>query len=249
MNLEMMGYAHLARAGHDGHGIHIGVPVPKIDPAHDGEANRATLDAVMSNDFWENRENQECWRRKWNVTNNRNGDWIAAGHLFKVLYSFHRLVRRMDELDFEPSTIILDSRGGDADAAISIAKIVRQSALFERVPVEARVAEGIDSVCFSACVVIFSAGYRRSLEFDINGNPELPSRLGIHGPGQYDAGNGRYDSSAENGEIRRVSRRLRAWFREIGVSDKIVDDMFAVPYNDIRLLTKEELVGYGLYAD
>ena len=164
-------------------------------------------------------------------------------------YLFSNLVRRMDELDFEPSTIILDSRGGDADAAISMAKIVRQSALFERVPVEARVAEGVDSVCFSACVVIFSAGYRRSLEFDINGNPELPSRLGIHGPGQYDAGNARYDSSADNSEILRVSRRLKAWFREIGVSDTIVDDMFAVPFNDIRLLTRDELVGYGLYAD
>lgn len=164
-------------------------------------------------------------------------------------YLFSNLVRRMEELEFEPSSIILDSRGGDADAAISMARIVRQSSLFERVPVEARVAEGVDSVCFSACVVIFSAGYHRSLEFNINGNPELPSRLGIHGPGQYDPGNSRYDSSAENGEIRRVSRRLKAWFREIGVSDKIVDDMFAVPFNDIRLLTRDELVDYGLYAD
>ena len=51
----------------------------------------------MSNDYWENRENQERWRRKWNMTDNRNGDWIAAGHLFKVLYSFHRLIRRMGD--------------------------------------------------------------------------------------------------------------------------------------------------------
>jgi hypothetical protein len=33
------------------------------------------------------------------------------------------------------------------------------------------------------------------------------------------------------------------------VSDTIVDDMFAVPFNDIRLLTQDELVDYGLYAD
>ncbi len=42
-------------------------------------------------------ENQNRWRRKWNATHNRNGDWIAAGHLFKVLYSYHRLIGRMED--------------------------------------------------------------------------------------------------------------------------------------------------------
>ena len=97
MNLEMMGYPDLARAGHAGHRVHIGAPVPRIDPATNAGVDRATLEAVMSKSYWENEENQHRWNRKWNATNNRNGYWIAAGHLFKVLYSYHRLIRRIKD--------------------------------------------------------------------------------------------------------------------------------------------------------
>ena len=162
-------------------------------------------------------------------------------------YLFSSLVRRMVELGLRPAAIVLDSRGGDADAAISIAKLIRQSPIFA--DVETRVSEGFDSVCFSACVVIFSAGYRRVLEFDIDGSDALPSRVGIHGPGQFDPGNKRYDTSAANSEIQRVSRRLKSYFADIGVSGQLVDDMVAVPFDEIRLLTRDELERYGLYGN
>jgi len=162
-------------------------------------------------------------------------------------YLFSSLVRRMAELELRPGAIVLDSRGGDADAAISMATQVRQSPVFAGV--ETRVAEGFDSVCFSACVVIFAAGYRRSLEFDIGGNALLPSRIGIHGPGQFDPDAARYDTSSANAEIRRVSLRLKAFFAGIGVSERLVDDMYAVPFDEIRLLSRDELVSYGLYGD
>jgi hypothetical protein len=97
MNLEMMGYPDLARVGHEGHGVHIGVPVPRIDREGHAEANRATLEVVMSESYWEDEKNHDRWSRAWNAKNNRNGHWIAAGHLFKVLYSFHRLIRRIDD--------------------------------------------------------------------------------------------------------------------------------------------------------
>jgi hypothetical protein len=97
MNLETMGYSDLARAGHPGHRVHIGAPVPSIDPATNAGADRTTLEAVMSKSYWENEENQDRWNRKWNTTDNRNGYWIAAGHLFKVLYSYHRLIRRIED--------------------------------------------------------------------------------------------------------------------------------------------------------
>ena len=160
---------------------------------------------------------------------------------------FRDLVTRLQALGHQPSAIVLDSRGGDADAAIFMARLIRENDLFSVVPVESRVSESFDAVCFSACVVIFSAGYERFLEFDIDGNNALPSRLGIHGPGQFNRDAGEYDSSADNGEIQRVSRRLKDYFRSIGVSESLVDDMFAVPFDEIRLLSREELIGYGLY--
>ena len=97
MNLEMMGYPDLARAGHGGHQVHVDAPVPKIDPRTNAETDRATLEEVMSKSYWENEENLDRWNRKWNTTDNRNGYWVAAGHLFKVLYSYHRLIRRIED--------------------------------------------------------------------------------------------------------------------------------------------------------
>ena len=162
---------------------------------------------------------------------------------------FAALVRALDDLEHRVANIVLDSRGGDADAAISIARLVRDNELFSHVPVTTRIAETFDAVCFSACVVIFSAGYDRLAEFNIDGDEALPSRLGIHGPGQYDRANRRYDSSVQNSEIMRVSRRLKAWFSSVGVDERLVDDMFAVPFDEIRLLTREDLVRYRLYSD
>ena len=162
---------------------------------------------------------------------------------------FVDLIGKLTDLDHRVANLVLDSRGGDADAAISIAKQVRENPLFSRVPVSTRLADTYDAVCFSACVVIFSAGYERIAEFDIDGNQDLPSRIGIHGPGQYDRRNRRYDSSAQNGEIMRVSRRLKAWFSSIDVDERLVDDMFAVPFDEIRLLSREDLIGYGLYRE
>jgi hypothetical protein len=162
---------------------------------------------------------------------------------------FADLARKLEQLGHRAANIVLDSRGGDADAAIAIARLVRQNESFSRVPVRTRLADTFDAVCFSACIVIFSAGYDRFAEFNIDGNEALPSRLGIHGPGQYDRRNRRYDSSAQNGEIIRVGRRLKAWFSSIDVDERLVDDMFAVPFDEIRLLSREDLIDYGLYGD
>jgi hypothetical protein len=99
MNLEDMGYPDLARAGHAGHRIHIGAPVPEIPPATDVSVDRATLTRVMSKDYWNNQKNLEQWNRKGNPEDNPNGYWIAKGHLFKVLYSYHRLIGRINDIE------------------------------------------------------------------------------------------------------------------------------------------------------
>ena len=162
---------------------------------------------------------------------------------------FSRVVERAGELDHLVAALVLDSQGGDADAAISMAKLIRESDIFSRLPVVARIAEDYRSVCFSACVVLLSAADAKDLEFDIDDNPALPSRIGIHGPGQFDRRRGAYDSSATNTEILRVNRRLKDYFRSIGVAERFVDDMFAVPFDEIRLLSRAELIDYGLLPD
>ncbi|MDP6992730.1 MAG: hypothetical protein QGF87_00115, partial [Woeseiaceae bacterium] len=82
---------------------------------------------------------------------------------------FSRVVDRATALEFRVHSLVLDSRGGDADAAISMARLIRQSEIFNASPVIARIAEDHQSVCFSACVVLFSAADDQELEFNING--------------------------------------------------------------------------------
>ena len=96
MNLDMMGYPELAKAGHAGHRTHIAAPVPEFDPATDASPNRATLKAVMSKDYWTDQRTGPL-EPQVEPARNPNGYWVAFGHLFKVLYSYHRLIGRMQD--------------------------------------------------------------------------------------------------------------------------------------------------------
>ena len=97
MNLEAMGYGELAKAGHIGHRAHVGEPVPAFSNTTPRQENPAALEKIMSKDYWESKENIDHWNRAATRPGNPNGYWIAAGHLFKVLYSYHRLIKRMQD--------------------------------------------------------------------------------------------------------------------------------------------------------
>ena len=161
---------------------------------------------------------------------------------------FRKLVDRLEEAGHKPATIILNSHGGDADAAMEFGRMIRSNRVFNHVSggVKTKISEAYDAACLSACVVIFAAGYRRELELNIDPSGDLPSRLGIHGPGHYDDKTQRYDTSASNTQIRRVSRALKTYFSSIGIEEKLVDDMFSVPFDEIRLLGAADLASYGM---
>ena len=93
MTLESMGYTELAKTGQLGQQAHIGEPVPEFDPKeHPLVKSRVSLEEVMSEGYWESEENQRQWNKAWEAKTNPNGYWVAFGHLFKVLYSYHRLI-------------------------------------------------------------------------------------------------------------------------------------------------------------
>jgi len=97
MTLDMMGYEDVARDGHSGHRAHIAAAVPDVDHKVHPLVNHLTLEDVMCETFWTNQEHLTQWNKKTDLSTNRNGDWIAAGHLFKVLYSYHRLTKRIKD--------------------------------------------------------------------------------------------------------------------------------------------------------
>ncbi|MCB1087708.1 MAG: hypothetical protein KDM63_11730 [Verrucomicrobiae bacterium] len=98
MNLEAMGYPDIARAGHLGHQAHLAAPVPEFDSAGEPKVETAaSLEGIIHPNYWENEENLDRWSRKWAIGENPNGYWVAFGHLFKMLYAYHRLVRRIED--------------------------------------------------------------------------------------------------------------------------------------------------------
>ncbi|MCB1232979.1 MAG: hypothetical protein KDN19_22230 [Verrucomicrobiae bacterium] len=98
MTLDSMGYQELVKTGQLGHQAHIGEPVPTFDPAeHPLDERISTLAHVMSEEFWQDEENLAEWNQPWNMKKNPNGYWLAFGHLFKVLYSYHRLIGHIED--------------------------------------------------------------------------------------------------------------------------------------------------------
>ena len=152
------------------------------------------------------------------------------------------------ELDVRPSRIVLNSRGGDADAAFAIARRIRNDPLYRRVGdgVVTAISDDDTAVCFSACLFIFAAGFERRAEFDIFGDPRLASRLGLHRPAQFRRQDGSFDTDRSNPDIVAVENKMRRYFRAVGVDPRIVDDMFAVPFDEIRLISRDDALAYGL---
>lgn len=148
----------------------------------------------------------------------------------------------------KPTRVVLNSKGGDSQAAFRMARIIREHAVYRRrrPGVMTAIDEGETSVCFSACIIVFAAGFERHALFDEYDDPALPSRLGIHRPGQYDSRRMSYDSSADNRSIGIVRRQLEHYFDSVGVSRELVDAMFDVPFDEIKLLTEAEARAYGL---
>lgn len=150
-----------------------------------------------------------------------------------------------------PTRVVLNSRGGDAAAAFRIATLIRAHPLYRRA--DGGVTTAIDAaetaVCFSACLIVFAAGFERVAEFEIDGDPSLPSRLGMHSPAHFDRRLSSYDTDADNRNIQFVRQRLVHYFRSVDVSEEIVDDMFTVPFETIHLLTRSDALRYRLIAD
>jgi len=96
MNLDLMGYRELAKAGHPGHAVHIAAEVPEVDPSLHPQKSLVSLESITNADYWQDEENRAQWNQMWG-NDNPNGYWIAAGHLFKVLYSYHRLIARVED--------------------------------------------------------------------------------------------------------------------------------------------------------
>lgn len=125
--------------------------------------------------------------------------------------------------------LVIDSPGGDVEAAIDAARIIslRKWAVL--------VEEG--SQCSSACVFLLASAAERI----------LLGKVGIHRI--IPVGSSLNDREALEGQIAPILDDARSLLMANGVSPRLIEDMMTVPSSRVRFLTKTEIDGYGLGAE
>jgi ATP-dependent protease ClpP protease subunit len=124
----------------------------------------------------------------------------------------------------------INSRGGDIIAAMAIGRMFRKEQAF------LFIEDG--SVCISACVLILAGAVDRIIS---------PSgKVGIHRP--YIMTTPQRQLTGD--QVKRVYGLMlgdiRAYLREMNVSERLADVMLATEPERVHMLTQSELSGYGL---
>lgn len=124
-------------------------------------------------------------------------------------------------------SIHIDSGGGNVPAAIVVGRLLRA--------MDAPIEIDPDATCASACVLVF-AGATHRLMF---------GRLGIHRP-YFETPTTDFAVSDVQRWYDALSTETRSYLREMNVSERLADDLMAVPPEQMHYLTAAELVAYGL---
>lgn len=124
---------------------------------------------------------------------------------------------------FARKTALLDTIGGSALEAMRMGRLLRETGFDVLVP-----AAG---VCQGSCIYLLAAGQRKTVR----------GYVGLHRP-YFSSGDSARGQAAYHGE--RYSPA--AYFRAMHVSARLAEDMQHIDPQHMRVLTTEELAGYGL---
>jgi hypothetical protein len=132
---------------------------------------------------------------------------------------------------FDPSiNVHLDSAGGSVDSAIEIGRFFRDS--------NSNVLVSAGEQCASACLLILAGGVTRN----------VTGKLGMHRPFLETP-----SRTMTTEDVKKVAtqnqERLRAYFREMNISERLADDMMMIPSSQMRWLSPQEIAVYGLGVD
>ncbi|MFV8816678.1 hypothetical protein [Haliea sp. E17] len=129
---------------------------------------------------------------------------------------------------WETPYLELDSPGGLISEAMKIGEFVAQ----RKMPTSVHHAER----CFSACVLIYAAGWQR-----------IPGgKIGIHRPFSTEISTESLSFSQYLEQYENLTPVLKKYYGKFGVSPTIVDVMNVVTSDNIKILSAEELELYGL---
>lgn len=124
------------------------------------------------------------------------------------------------------TTVHITSPGGDVNAAMKIGRMLRK----------ANASVTVGNVCASACVLVLGSGISRSV---------WAAQVGIHRPYFTEHGPQAKYSDVQ-ARIRAANKELRDYFEEMNLPLSLLDAMNAVPSEQTKWLTEEEISHYQL---
>jgi hypothetical protein len=124
---------------------------------------------------------------------------------------------------FTRKIVLLDSIGGSAPEAMRIGRLLRETGFEVLVPT--------GGVCQGSCIYLLAAGHKKTVS----------GHVGLHRP-YFPAGDSARAQAAHRGQHYSPA----AYFREMNVSSRLADEMQRITPHRMRLLSAEELLGYGL---
>lgn len=156
---------------------------------------------------------------------------IEAGDLQKIVKELGKVQPGKNKydprLDAEVHAFLMvSSKGGSVDEAMRIGDYIEEHGIGVMIP------QGIGE-CMSSCVLILAGGDTKT----VNG------RIGIHRPYLTDLSIGG-DAGAKS--LSRYIEKIRAYLDEKGIAPSLVDDMFSVPPEEIKYLSKDDVSRYRL---
>jgi hypothetical protein len=155
--------------------------------------------------------------------------FISGTITAKDVDAVRRETNKLDK-EFHARIVILSSLGGDVEAAMAIGRIVRSKEFWTTVKAGDK--------CASACVLILAAGVGR--------DADEGAIVGIHRPTfepKYFAG-----LSADDARSRylQMAQKVRGYLFEMGMSERLFEQMMSVGSYDIRTLSIREMIDLNL---
>jgi hypothetical protein len=137
---------------------------------------------------------------------------------------------KVQTADLTGTTIKLDSPGGSVPAAMAIGRLLRMN----------RMKAFVDpyASCLSSCVLIYAGAVTRF------GQNEL-ARVGIHQP-YFPVPSQQVDADTVRKSYVALLSNIRAYLREMNVSEHLADEMMKISPSNVRYLTADEQEQFGL---
>lgn len=132
---------------------------------------------------------------------------------------------------------ILNSKGGDGNAAMEIGRMAR----------EAKAHAFVRGRCASACVFILAGSVVRAAPDGAVGIHRPRITRQVKGVGEVNVDLASTPKAAEF--LEDANRRMRAYLGEMGMPDTLFEAMMSIPANSTRFLSRGELAEFGLLPE